>query len=395
MQPRFSYLFAAIAGVLICLTAIGGQLLASPTGAAFPGYNGKIAFLSQDTGGIMDIYTMDPDGTDAVNITQTPGHNEGNPSWSPDGTKIAFDGYPDIADIFIISPDGTGLTNLTAASDIDGYDPAWSPDGSKIVYQCHPPPGWPEICVMNSDGSGQTILTNTAFLNKAPVWSPDGTKIAFQRTQDGAQDIFLTGIYLMDPDGSNLVNLTNTPVPNAQPAWSPDGSMIAFVSGNIGDAQIYSINRDGTGITSLTSAQSAVYWPEWSPDGAFIIFTSSVNPGDSDLMLMRADGTEQTTLCRADGIQSAPSWQPLGSSLTPNAGSACQLGLPTYAPSPPPQPSASPTADGVPTPAARELPNTGEGAATTEHLPLAIVAIGVALVAAGVATRLALRRPSD
>src|SRR5262245_16115613 len=129
MQPRFSCLPPAVTGLIIFLACMTSQLLPSPVGASFPGSNGKIAFIGPDSGGIgaiMDVYTMDADGTDVVNITKTPGHNEDNPSWSPDGTKIAFDGYPDIAHIFVISSDGTGLIDLTATSGTDGFDPAWS-----------------------------------------------------------------------------------------------------------------------------------------------------------------------------------------------------------------------------------------------------------------------------
>jgi len=111
--------------------------------------------------------------------------------WSPDGTKIAFesDMYLEtaIVDIFTISPAGSGLTNLTG-NNINGDNyiyPAWSPDGTKlcvelITYNTR------SIAVMNSDGTGLTIIKTTEddYYESVPSWSPDGTHIAY--TESGS-----------------------------------------------------------------------------------------------------------------------------------------------------------------------------------------------------------------
>src|SRR3954447_8887580 len=87
--------------------------------AAFPGQNGKIAFAS---GG--DIWTMNPDGSGQVNLTNDAA-TQGSPSWSPDGTKIAYDQGDQT---FVMNADGT---NRAFADDGTGNirkrrDPAWS-----------------------------------------------------------------------------------------------------------------------------------------------------------------------------------------------------------------------------------------------------------------------------
>src|SRR5689334_24797212 len=69
---------------LVCVLALGLLILAAPAHATFPGANGRIAF---ERGG--DIWTMNPDGTDQVNVTND-APTQTDPAWSPDGTRIAF-----------------------------------------------------------------------------------------------------------------------------------------------------------------------------------------------------------------------------------------------------------------------------------------------------------------
>ena len=74
-------------------------------------------------------------------------------------------------EIYVMDADGTGQTRLTNNAGLDG-EPDWSPDGTKIAFDN----SRDGIYVMNADGSGQTILTDNGGY---PSWSPDGTKIAF------------------------------------------------------------------------------------------------------------------------------------------------------------------------------------------------------------------------
>ncbi|HDR3890873.1 TPA: PD40 domain-containing protein, partial [Bacillus cereus] len=94
-------------------------------------------------------------------------------------------------------------------------DPSWSPDGQKIAFTSFRD-GNPEIYVMNTDGSNQTRITNSPGNNIDPSWSPDGQKIAFTSTRDGNGEI-----YVMNTDGSNQTNITNNPASDNEPSWSP------------------------------------------------------------------------------------------------------------------------------------------------------------------------------
>jgi len=108
--------------------------------------------------------------------------------------------------------DSSGQMNLTKNPAEDG-DPAWSPDGSKIAF-CTDRDGNGEIYVMDADGSGQVNLTNHPAEEEGPAWSPDGSRIAFATERDGPQEV-----YVMNADGSGQVNLSNNPGIDQAPDW--------------------------------------------------------------------------------------------------------------------------------------------------------------------------------
>jgi TolB protein len=142
---------------------------------------------------------MNADGSGAV--TLGPG---AWPSWSPDGTRIAFARinpaqYNPLlgqyaSDIYVAAADGSDPTNLTGTtSAFTSYSaPAWSPDGTRIAcWKMMPGGAFPvtvsALVIMRADGSGQSAMVGDGVVHSTPVWSPDARTVAFShRTGSGA-----------------------------------------------------------------------------------------------------------------------------------------------------------------------------------------------------------------
>ena len=202
-------LLVAAAGVALAVRALGGNrgptpATPSPTIGPFATQNGLIAFTWSEAGSPSQIYTADADGSDVTEITHMPfGVND--PTWSPDGSRIAFAGQ---GDIYIANADGTDPRRLTTATDNDSYsNPSWSPDGTTIAAEKIRGPGHRrvDIVLLAIDGSGETPLTQPGSprpLNVGPAWSPDGTRIAFLALAQIYGTSSGTDIYVMNADGS-------------------------------------------------------------------------------------------------------------------------------------------------------------------------------------------------
>jgi TolB protein len=170
-------------------------------------------------------------------------------------------------EIKVANVDGTADRALTS-DDFTDDQPSWSPDGSRLAFTSVRD-GNSDIYVMNADGSNVVRLTNDPNPDDRPAWSPDGTRIAFVSTRAGNADIFV-----MNADGSGVTRLTSSDSSDTDPAWSPDGRRMAFTSTRSGRAEVYVMDATGAGATKITLDGGRQ--PAWSPDGNSLAFVVPV-----------------------------------------------------------------------------------------------------------------------
>jgi TolB protein len=339
MSPKW----IAVVGALAAVACAG---FATPAQGAFPGKNGRIAFSSDRDSPYApcslcrSIYTMNPDGSGVVRLTNGPAsnRNDHDPAWSPDGRRIVF-ASSDVSGcgcgsfLYVMNADGSGLTQIPNTG-FNATDPSWSPDGRRIAFanisggaeQCHSEECEKfayDVFAIGVDGSGLTPLTSGGRSDLDPAWSPDGTEIAFVSSRalpDSLPSEFFL-LWKMNADSSGQTNLTRNASDERAPDWSPDGRRIAFHSDrepHEGGSKIWVIDRGGANLTQLTGDGRSTgwidRWPAWSPDGTRIAFTSTRSDEGWRVWSMNAAGRDRIQITTRVGLGNydfEPDWQPI------------------------------------------------------------------------------------
>jgi TolB protein len=192
----------------------------------------QLAYVSKRTG-TKEVWIVNPDGTGQRQLTNVPNLDKGHPAWSPDGRLLTYSQFDETrshVEVWIISADGLaaqlltspGYNNLTVNgalinSATDANAPVWCSNW-KIVFWSGVKSDEGQIWTMNPDGSARAQLTRAKRHNDEPVCSPDGTHLLFTSDQSGWPEL-----WIMNLDGTGQRPLWWTiaqPLPG-NAAWQP------------------------------------------------------------------------------------------------------------------------------------------------------------------------------
>ena len=306
--------------VVLAVAVAGAALLAAqPAHAAFPGENGRIAFVSSG-----QIWTVDGDGSDLQQVTSpTSPAFDADPSWSPDGTRIAFSrGTSSTRDLYIVNANGSGAALLTA----NGQDPTWSPDGTEIAFASSP--SNQDLNRINVDGTNRRLEATIGFAFECCVtdlaWSPRGDPIAFRYIWtepvcdpfdpgapecDAVYDSYVGARHLGSPHPDEYSPITA----GSDPEWAPTAAEIVHETEQIRfdyytwsgtDGDIAAVTANGSSSRTIVSGTEIDSDPAWSPDGSSIVFQRS---GAGLWVVPAAGGTPVQIL----DLGTQPDWQPV------------------------------------------------------------------------------------
>lgn len=292
---KFTRSFSIITLILLCMT-VCSVFARAPT-------TPKIVFASAQDGD-RDIYLMNPDGSEKVNLTRHPA-DDVSPVWSPTGEQILFVSNRDgVKDLFLMDANGSNVRKVFDKSAIRRR-PTWSPDGKQIVYN-YGQPGSGLIYIGSIDGEKEEKVV----IGHNPAWSPDGKEIAFVEGEKGKPKWI--SLLNVETYQSQFFFPIKAPSWVGEPAWSPRGNKLAFtwynrVEFRVEDVElttIYIVNRNGRATRQVLEEGWFAASPAWSPRGDELLF----NAKDLQMFKIALHGGEPVQLTAPNTLNYKADW---------------------------------------------------------------------------------------
>jgi Tol biopolymer transport system component len=284
--------------------------------------SGKQRRYSWDYDSTMEIYSCNQDGTQLVNLTNSPGYDaEG--SYSPDGKQIVFCSLrgafplekltPELrarydkdpayfGDIYIMNADGSNVRQLTNAPGYDG-GPFFSPDGSRIIWRHFDENGMiADVWTMKTDGSDKHRVTEFQSMSWAPYYHPSGKYIIFTSNKLGFTNFEL---FIVDTNGEHEpVRVTYTDGFDGLPVFSPNGKKLCWTTGRTSDGKSQIFLADWNDEAALKAIAEAPLRGNPQPEAKTHESKEAAAPAAST----QADANALSPNIRAEDLKYEASW---------------------------------------------------------------------------------------
>lgn len=243
------------------------------------------------------VFIVEADGAERQVTGLSGALGASHPSWSPDGSQLAFNdaavGSGIFGQVAVVNADGSNERKLA-----EGRDAQWSPDGTRILFWESDPIGDGETSMYVLDLATETVTE--IGLGATPRWLPDGERISFTRTFTRPDGSIANALHVMPASGGEGEMIAE----ETSAHWSPDGSGVLLER----DGVLSVANVDFSDARDLVNG----FAPVWAPDGQSFVFAYD-HDADANPVLAVANLDGNTAWSGVPG--SLPTWSPDGTRL--------------------------------------------------------------------------------
>ena len=275
------------------ITAAGlmeGQRISHTGGRTGYGIFAPDGSLYYSSYGIKTLPALNHTAPDYMSSTKVNNLRMSHMALSRDGKTLAFDmtgatkSSNFIDDLYALNLETGKIQRLT--TNLRAKDPSWSPDGSEIAFIRNDPPNY-SLAILNvADGTVRGLLDSTGSTQAyTPSWSPIDQRIAFARFESQEEGVRL---YIVDADSGNyqrlnpdlsLAGFCASPSAEFDPVWSPDGRYIYYTADYTGVYNIYAHDTTSGSVYQVTNVLTGAYAPAISSDGQVLAYTGFTSDG--------------------------------------------------------------------------------------------------------------------